>query len=229
MGKLPTHLPRPTSLLCHRPRTTVSIAASSSSSSSSSPLPYNASTPVQRTSLTQTRAATFVPRPRRPYTFTQLIQLSDGSAFTVRSTSPTTLVRSAKDSRNHPLWQPSEKSLQNVELDEAGKLAAFRERFGRGFDLAAAKPAEGEETTTTAAAAASASASASAPAADAPAVAAPPTTTGGKDGKAETKAPAQPAEAKDDPFDMGDLISGYAALQPQQKLSDSRRGNKKKK
>ncbi|KAK2039403.1 hypothetical protein LZ31DRAFT_558813 [Colletotrichum somersetense] len=219
MGKLPTHLPRPTSLLCHRPRTSVSIA-SSSSSSSSSPLPYNASTPVQRTSLTQTRAATFVPRPRRPYTFTQLIQLSDGSAFTVRSTSPTTLVRSAKDSRNHPLWQPSEKSLQNVELDEAGKLAAFRERFGRGFDLAAAKPGEGEETTAAAASAADAPA--------APAVAEA-TTIGGKDGKAETKAPAQPAEAKDDPFDMGDLISGYAALQPQQKLSDSRRGNKKKK
>ncbi|KAK2056094.1 hypothetical protein LY76DRAFT_519069 [Colletotrichum caudatum] len=207
MGKLPTHLPRPTSLLCHRPRTSVSIASSSSSSSSSSsPLPYNASTPVQRTSLTQTRAATFVPRPRRPYTFTQLVQLSDGSAFTVRSTSPTTLVRSAKDSRNHPLWQPSEKSLQNVELDEAGKLAAFRERFGRGFDLAAAKPAEGVETTSTTTAAAAAASAADAPA-----------------------APAEPAEAKDDPFDMGDLISGYAALQPQQKLSDSRRGNKKKK
>jgi hypothetical protein len=52
--------------------------------------------------------------------------------------------KSAKDSRNHILWQPSEKSLQNVELDEAGKLAAFRERYGRGFDLDAATEEEGE-------------------------------------------------------------------------------------
>ncbi|OHW96628.1 mitochondrial ribosomal protein [Colletotrichum incanum] len=189
MGKLPTHLPRPTSLLCHRPRISVSMT------SSSSPLPYNASTPAQRTSLTQTRAATFVPRPRRPYSFTQLVQLSDGSTYTVRSTSPAPLVRSAKDSRNHALWQPSDKSLKNVEVDEAGKLAAFRERFGRGFDLAA-EPTEEELAAAAAAAAA-----------------------GGKDGAAaataEKKASAKPAE-EDDMFDMGDLISGYAAMQPQQ-------------
>ncbi len=64
--------------------------------------------------------------------------------------------RTTKDSRNHLLWQPSEKSLLNVEEDEAGKLAAFRERYGRGFDMeapaavpaaAAAAPgeAQGEE------------------------------------------------------------------------------------
>ncbi|GKT94992.1 50S ribosomal protein [Colletotrichum tofieldiae] len=148
--------------------------------SPSSPLPYNASTPAQRTSLTQTRAATFVPRPRRPYTFTQLVQLSDGSTYT--------------DSRNHALWQPTDKSLKNVEVDEAGKLAAFRERFGRGFDLAA-EPTE-EEIAAAAAAAA-----------------------GGKDGAAAAaaaeKAPAKPAE-ENDLFDMSDLISGYAAMQPQQ-------------
>ncbi|GKT66759.1 50S ribosomal protein [Colletotrichum tofieldiae] len=162
--------------------------------SPSSPLPYNASTPAQRTSLTQTRAATFVPRPRRPYTFTQIVQLSDGSTYTVRSTSPAPLVRSAKDSRNHALWQPTDKSLKNVEVDEAGKLAAFRERFGRGFDLAA-EPTEEEIA-----------AAAAAPA-------------GGKDGAAAAaaaeKAPAKPAE-ENDLFDMGDLISGYAAMQPQQ-------------
>lgn len=33
--------------------------------------------------------------------------------------------------------------MRNVELDEAGKLAAFRERFGRVYD-AAAQPVEGE-------------------------------------------------------------------------------------
>lgn len=85
----------------------------------------------------QTRSATYIHRPRRPYTFTQLIQLSDGSTFTVRSTSPVAMHRADKDSRNHILWQPSEKSLRNIELDEAGKLAAFRHRFGRGYDLAA--------------------------------------------------------------------------------------------
>lgn len=44
------------------------------------------------------------------------------------------------------LWQPSERSLKNVELDEAGRLAAFRERFGRAYDSATAKEGkEGEE------------------------------------------------------------------------------------
>ncbi|ROT35556.1 hypothetical protein SODALDRAFT_328920 [Sodiomyces alkalinus F11] len=94
----------------------------------------------------QTRSATYVHRPRRPYTFTQLIQLTDGSTFTVRTTSPVAMHRADKDSRNHMLWQPSEKSLKNIELDEAGKLAAFRQRFGRGFDLADAKEtAEGAD------------------------------------------------------------------------------------
>ncbi|UNI22469.1 hypothetical protein JDV02_008358 [Purpureocillium takamizusanense] len=91
----------------------------------------------------QVRHATFIPRPRRPYTFTQLVQLSDGSTYTMRSTSPLPLYRAVKDTRNTLMWQPSEKSLRNVELDEAGKLAAFRERFGRGYDASA--EAEGNE------------------------------------------------------------------------------------
>lgn len=85
----------------------------------------------------QIRHATYVHRPRRPYTFTQLIQLSDGSTYTARTTSPQPLYRADKDTRNTLLWQPSEKALRNVELDEAGKLAAFRGRFGRGFDASA--------------------------------------------------------------------------------------------
>ncbi|RFU80674.1 mitochondrial ribosomal, partial [Trichoderma arundinaceum] len=72
-----------------------------------------------------------------------LVQLSDGSTYTARTTSPLPLYRASKDTRNTLLWQPSEKSLRNVELDEAGKLAAFRERFGRGYD-AAAQAVEGE-------------------------------------------------------------------------------------
>lgn len=93
----------------------------------------------------QIRHATFIPRARRPYTFTQLVQLSDGSTYTMRTTSPAPMYRAVKDTRNTLLWQPSEKSLRNVELDEAGKLAAFRDRFGRGFDASAADGGAGAE------------------------------------------------------------------------------------
>ncbi|KAF4785414.1 mitochondrial ribosomal protein [Colletotrichum scovillei] len=208
MGKLPTHLPRPTSLLSHRPSLTTSSCSGATLSASSPRIG----------SIQQSRAATFIPRPRRPYTFTQLIQLSDGSTYTVRTTSPSPLVRSAKDSRNHALWQPSDKSLKNVEVDEAGKLAAFRERFGRGFDLAAKKPTEEELNAAAAAAATSSAKDAGKGAAGKDAAAT------GKDAAAaaapakETAKPAQPAATPedDDIFDMGDLISGYAAMQPQQ-------------
>jgi len=103
---------------------------------------------------------------------------------------PTALYKSNKDSRNHILWQPSETSLKNVEVDEAGKLAAFRERFGRNWDMdggaegeggAAAEAAEGKKKA---------------------------------DGKAEaaaTAAPAAPEAAGEDPFDsLVDLISAYS-------------------
>ncbi|KAL7922184.1 hypothetical protein ACQKWADRAFT_293789 [Trichoderma austrokoningii] len=154
MGKLPT----PASLL------------------SSSPLRPSSTTVHSSSCLrTQTRHATFIPRPRRPYTFTQLIQLSDGSTYTARTTSPLPLYRAAKDTRNTLLWQPSEKSLRNVELDEAGKLAAFRERFGRAYDATAAAAAaqtveggaaEGDEAAASAAAAVEAKEQAEAKAAE---------------------------------------------------------------
>lgn len=83
----------------------------------------------------QVRHASLLKRPHRPYTFTQLITLSDGSTYTQRTTSPAPIFKSTKDSRNHPLWQPSMASLRNVEDDEAGRLRAFRERFGRGWDV----------------------------------------------------------------------------------------------
>ncbi|OAA36554.1 hypothetical protein BBO_08136 [Beauveria brongniartii RCEF 3172] len=91
------------------------------------------------------RHATFIARPRRPYKFTQMVRLSDGSTYTMRTTSPEPLYRPVKDTRNALLWQPSDKSLRNVELDEAGRLAAFRERFGRGFDATAATTGEQQE------------------------------------------------------------------------------------
>jgi predicted secreted protein len=49
------------------------------------------------------------------------------------------------------LWNPSSEKLLNIEEDEAGRLAAFRSRFGRGWDssgattaAAAATPADKE-------------------------------------------------------------------------------------
>ncbi|KAL4913377.1 hypothetical protein BDW62DRAFT_192683 [Aspergillus aurantiobrunneus] len=83
---------------------------------------------------TQCRHATLLPRPKRPYTFTQLITLSDGSTFTHRTTSPLPVYRSTRDTRNSLLWNPSSSKLKGVEDDEAGRLAAFRAKFGRGWD-----------------------------------------------------------------------------------------------
>jgi len=83
----------------------------------------------------QTRHASLLRRPKRPYTFTQLVTLSDGSTYTHRTTSPTPVYASTKDTRSSPLWNPSSQKLLNVEADEAGRLRAFREKFGRGWDV----------------------------------------------------------------------------------------------
>ncbi|KAF2266227.1 hypothetical protein CC78DRAFT_531868 [Lojkania enalia] len=82
----------------------------------------------------QVRRATLLRRPKRPYTFTQLVTLSDGSTFLHRTTSPAPVYKSTKDQRNTPLWNPSSQKLLNVEEDEAGRLRSFREKFGRGWD-----------------------------------------------------------------------------------------------
>lgn len=82
----------------------------------------------------QCRHATLLRRPKRPYTFTQLVTLSDGSTYTQRTTSPVPVYRSTRDTRNSLLWNPSSHKLMNVEEDEAGRLAAFRAKFGRSWD-----------------------------------------------------------------------------------------------
>ncbi len=92
----------------------------------------------------QIRHASLIRRPKRPYTFTQLITLSDGSTFTHRTTSPQPVYRSTKDTKNTILWNPSSQKLMNVEEDEAGRLRKFRARFGRGFD-AESLEAEGDK------------------------------------------------------------------------------------
>ena len=52
----------------------------------------------------------------------------------MRTTSPLPVYRSTRDTRNSILWNPSSKDIANVEEDEAGRLAGFRARYGRGFD-----------------------------------------------------------------------------------------------
>ena len=72
-----------------------------------------------------------------------MITLSDGSTYLHRTTSPAPIYRSTKDTKNNALWNPSSQKLKNVEEDEAGRLKAFRGRFGRGWDAEAV--ADGEE------------------------------------------------------------------------------------
>lgn len=102
--------------------------------------------PISSTASRQIRHASLLRRPKRPYTFTQLVTLSDGSTFTQRTTSPLPVYRSTKDVRNSPLWNPSSQKLLNIEEDEAGRLKRFRGRFGRGWD--AETVAAGEEVRT---------------------------------------------------------------------------------
>ncbi|KAJ6090105.1 hypothetical protein N7486_008920 [Penicillium sp. IBT 16267x] len=121
--------------------TTLRRTAATISSSTSTILPSSQITSTQSKTTSficsQCRHATLLRRPKRPYTFTQLVTLSDGSAFTHRTTSPVPVYRSARDTRNSLLWNPSSSKLMNVEDDEAGRLAAFRSRFGRSFDASA--------------------------------------------------------------------------------------------
>ncbi|KAL4811278.1 hypothetical protein BDV18DRAFT_129037 [Aspergillus unguis] len=94
---------------------------------------------------TQCRHATLLRRPKRPYTFTQLITLSDGSTFLHRTTSPVPVLRSTRDTRNSIMWNPSSSKLRSVEDDEAGRLAAFRAKFGRSWDANVPAETDAEE------------------------------------------------------------------------------------
>ncbi|KAI9101947.1 hypothetical protein DFS34DRAFT_577748 [Phlyctochytrium arcticum] len=60
-----------------------------------------------------------------PPFFHQTIVHSDGSSFTIRTTSPRALLKMTKDARNHPLWNPA----LNVLDDRSGELAKFERRF----------------------------------------------------------------------------------------------------
>lgn len=63
-----------------------------------------------------------------PEQFSQTIVLSNGATYTVRTTSPKPQVRLTKDTRNHPLWNPS--MLREGVNDESEQLTKFQKRFG---------------------------------------------------------------------------------------------------
>ncbi len=90
--------------------------------------------PLRVESCSQVRHATLIRRPKRPYTFAQLVRLSDGSAFVHRTTSHIPYYKTEKDTRNNSLWNPSDRRMVLAEDDAAGKLKGFRARYGRAFD-----------------------------------------------------------------------------------------------
>jgi hypothetical protein len=53
--------------------------------------------------------------------------------------------RATKDIKNSLLWNPNNDKLRNVEEDEAGRLAAFRLKFGESYD-AKEEPKEESKT-----------------------------------------------------------------------------------
>jgi hypothetical protein len=126
----------------------------------------------------------------------------------MRTCSPLAMYKSTKDPRNHLLWQPNEKSLQNLEVDEAGKLAAFRSRFGHGWDAEVAAD-EGEEAVA---------------AADAPAKTADAGAAAEKDKK--TDAPPAASKSAGSHDALADLIAGYAVGMPE--LPEQEHRKKKK-
>lgn len=208
MAKLPTSL-LPRSLL---PSSSTSSTTLLTSTSRPSTLATTTTTTIGARAraapgASQVRYATEITRPKRPFTFTQIVQLSDGSTYTTRSTSPVPVYRSTKDTRNHLTWQPTESSLQNVEVDEAGKLASFRGRFGAAYDLAGPTAAEKQ-----AADAAQKAAAASGKDKKTPKKAAAEAAAKEADEAAKKKEADAAADAEEDSF--ASLLAGYVRDQP---------------
>ena len=83
----------------------------------------------------------------KPEKFVQTVVLSNGATFTVRTTSPRANIRLAKDTRNHPLWNPA--MLKEGVRDESEQLSKFQKRFGAESDLGDLAWIESEEQIST--------------------------------------------------------------------------------
>lgn len=144
----------------------------------------------------------------------------------MRTCSPMGMYRSTKDTRNHIKWQPSDARLRNVEVDEAGKLAAFRERFGRDFDAAEKPPSSSSSS----AVLPDEGATKQALKGDKAKVAKAQAKAAAQEEK-ENKARAFVADDGQGTLDLHDLISGYAIDEPhvnKQKTQVAPRNPKKK-
>ncbi|KAG5437071.1 hypothetical protein PCANB_001192 [Pneumocystis canis] len=69
----------------------------------------------------------------KPRKFQQMVVLSDGSTFTISTTSPKPIIWITKDQRNHPLWNPKEKR-EIDENDKEDRLTKFKQRFGTSYN-----------------------------------------------------------------------------------------------
>lgn len=83
---------------------------------------------VARHTASFARSASTYSKTEKPERFYQTIVLSNGATYTIRSTSPRNLIRLAKDTRNHPLWNPA--MLKEGLNDESERLTKFQKRFG---------------------------------------------------------------------------------------------------
>lgn len=72
-------------------------------------------------------------RPAIYYKFDQRVELSDGSTVTRRTPFPRSEWKYLADQRNNPLWNPSKPNLRALELDAAGRLAKFKQKYS-GFE-----------------------------------------------------------------------------------------------
>ncbi|KAJ3127611.1 hypothetical protein HK098_006050 [Nowakowskiella sp. JEL0407] len=84
---------------------------------------------LHSSSVSLARAVQTEPTVDKKYvpTFRQTVVHSDGSTFSIRTTSPRPLLRMTKDVRNSPVWNPLLKFNTSGELD--GEVARFAKKF----------------------------------------------------------------------------------------------------
>lgn len=95
---------------------------------------YTYSKPMKFLQVNKYQIRTITQRISRPRQFQQMVVLSDGSTFTISTTSPKPIIWVTKDQRNHPLWNP-DKKRQIDENDNEGRLAKFKQRFGTSYNI----------------------------------------------------------------------------------------------
>ncbi|RKP35968.1 hypothetical protein BJ085DRAFT_23850 [Dimargaris cristalligena] len=65
-----------------------------------------------------------------PEIFSQRVVLTDGSTITLRTTSPKSQLKLTKDTRNHPLWNPTLGNLMSDDVDHLQRFSKFSDLEG---------------------------------------------------------------------------------------------------